>query len=56
MMPSMSLATTDTWLVTARLSASGQAQAAPGDAQGLRVVSAQEAGDAVTVRIDTLVE
>lgn len=55
MMPNLSLASTEQWLLTARLSASGQAQAASGDAQGQRVVEQAEQSDLITLTIDQVV-
>lgn len=55
MMPSMTLASTEQWLLTARLSASGQAQAASGDAQGQRLVEQGEQNDVISLTIDQLV-
>lgn len=55
MMPNMTLASTEQWLLTARLSASGQAQAAPGDAQGEIIVSADQAQAPVVLIINALV-
>lgn len=55
MMPNLSLASTEQWLLTARLSASGQAQAASGDAQGQRLVEQAEQSDLIKLTIDQIV-
>ena len=55
MAPNMSLSSFDTWTVTARISASGNATASPGDLQGIRESVTVEDGD-VAVRINERVE
>lgn len=55
MMPNLSLASTQQWLLTARLSASGQAQASSGDAQGERLVEQGEQDEVIALMIDQLV-
>ena len=55
MMPNLSLASTEQWLLTARLSASGQAQAASGDAQGERLVEQAERNAPIVLTIDQIV-
>jgi len=55
MAPNMALSTFDTWDVVARISASGNATASPGDLQGVRESVTAEDGD-VAVRINERVE
>lgn len=55
MMPSMKLSGFKRWIVTARLSAGGGAQAQPGDWQGSRTVDATEAGKPVAIEIGEVV-
>lgn len=54
-MPTMRLSQFDSWVVTARLSRSGQAKAESGDLQGSRVVTRAEAGAPLALAIDQLV-
>ena len=54
-MPTMRLSQFDSWVVTARLSRSGQAKAESGDLQGSRVVTRAEAGAPLELSIDQLV-
>lgn len=54
-MPTMKLSQFDSWVVTARLSRSGQAKAESGDLQGSRVVTRAEAGAPLSLTIDQLV-
>ncbi len=55
MAPNMALSSFDTWNVTARISASGNATATPGDLQGLRESITAEDGD-ILLRINERVE
>ena len=55
MAPNMALSSFDTWNVTARISASGNATATPGDLQGLREAITVEDGD-IALRINERVE
>ncbi|MDB5971093.1 MAG: ccmI [Hydrocarboniphaga sp.] len=54
-MPTMKLSQFDSWVVTARLSGSGQAKAQSGDLQGSRVVTRAEAGEPLALTIDQVV-
>jgi cytochrome c-type biogenesis protein CcmH len=54
-MPTMRLSQFDSWVVTARLSRSGQAKAESGDLQGSRLVTRAEAGAPLELTIDQLV-
>lgn len=56
MMPNMSLATAEQVLITARLSASGTANAQAGDAQGSVTTPTRDVQGPVEVLIDTVVE
>lgn len=54
-MPTMKLSQFDSWVVTARLSRSGQAKAESGDLQGSRVVTRAEAREPLSLTIDQIV-
>ena len=54
-MPTMKLSQFDSWVVTARLTRSGQARAESGDLQGSRVVTRAEAGEPLKLSIDQVV-
>lgn len=54
-MPTMHLSDASRWVVSARLSASGQAQPQPGDLQGQQTVDRAQATSPITVTIDHVV-
>lgn len=55
MTPAMKLSQFDRWVVTARLSQSGEAKAQSGDLQGSRAVGRAEAGEVLPLVIDQVV-
>lgn len=54
-MPTMHLSDASRWVVSARLSASGQAQPQPGDLQGQQTVDRAQAASPITLTIDHVV-